>query len=145
MKRHASPRPCQMPVRQLGAITDAVSAHERQFPMLQLFLLAAAIVQAEPDRPKMPPIAKPVVFNTKEADAILRAMQVLPPDSPWNEDIAQRPVAANSKQMIGLIGANGRLAYNLDMAFVIVPPDQKKVRLRGLKYPDESDKGPFPI
>jgi hypothetical protein len=31
------------------------------------------------------------------------------------------------------------------MAFVLVPPDQKKIDLKVVAYPDESDKGPFPI
>jgi hypothetical protein len=107
--------------------------------MLTLLILASALCGADPV------IDKPVMFNTPEADKILAAMQIFPPDNPWNEDIAKRPVAKNSKAMIAGIGADKRLAYNPDMSFIIVPPDQKKIELRGLKYPDESDKGPFPI
>ncbi len=107
--------------------------------MSKLLLLAALACHAGPV------IDKPVMFNAPQADKILAALQVFPPDNPWNEDISKRPVAANSKQMIAGIGADKRLAYNLDMSFIFVPPNQKKISLRGLKYPDESDKGPFPI
>jgi hypothetical protein len=100
---------------------------------------------AAEERPRMPAIKAPVLFNTPEADKILAALQVFPPDSPWNEDISKLPTLPNSKAMIAGIGADKKLAYNLDMAFVIVPPDQKKVEVRIKSYADESDKGPYPI
>lgn len=109
-----------------------------------LFAFAIAIPN-QPPKPDMPKFDKPVMFNSTQADKILSAMQVFPPDNPWNEDISQRPVAANSQQMIAGIGAARRLAYNLDMSFIIVPPEQPKVALKLVGYPDESDKGPFPI
>src|SRR5262249_44692678 len=38
------------------------------------------------------------------------------------------------------------LAYNMDMAFVLVPPDQKRVPVKIVNgYPGESDPGPFPV
>ncbi len=97
------------------------------------------------DEPKLPPITKPVMFNTPEADRILAAMQIFPSDNPWNEDISKRPVRKNSKEMIAGIGADKRLAYNLDMSFIVVPPGQKKIDVKFKSYPDESDKGPFPL
>jgi hypothetical protein len=108
-------------------------------------LLAAALTALAADRPKMPEITKPVMFNTPEADKILAALQVFPSDNPWNEDISKLPVLAGSKKMIAGIGADKRLAYNLDMGFIIVPPEQKKLQLKLVSYPDESDKGPYPI
>jgi hypothetical protein len=108
-------------------------------------LLAAALTAPAADRPKMPEITKPVMFNTPEADKILAALQVFPSDNPWNEDISKLPVLAGSKKMIAGIGADKRLAYNLDMGFIIVPPEQKKLQLKLVSYPDESDKGPYPI
>jgi len=93
----------------------------------------------------MPAITQPVMFNTPEADKILAALQVFPADNPWNEDISQRPVLKNSVEMISLIGPGKRLAYNLDMAFIFVPGDQKKVDVKLLAYPAESDKGPYPM
>ena len=95
--------------------------------------------------PAMPKIEKPVLFNTPEADAVLAAMQVFPTDSPWNEDISARPVLANSAKMIQRIGEQKKLAYNLDMGFVIVPANQPKIDVKIVQYPGESDKGPFPV
>jgi hypothetical protein len=99
----------------------------------------------ESQRPKMPEIKAPVMFNTPEADKVLAALQVFPPDNPWNEDISKLPVLPNSKEIIATIGADKHLAYNLDMNFILVPPDQKKLPIKLLSYPDESDKDPFPV
>jgi hypothetical protein len=107
--------------------------------------VAAALAGAGADRPPMPAITKPVLFNTPEADAVLAALQVFPPDNPWNEDISKRPVHPNSAKMIAGIGADKRLAYNLDMSFVLVPPDQKRVPVKITMYPAESDPGPYPV
>jgi hypothetical protein len=107
--------------------------------------LAVALAAPAADRPKMPEITRPVMFNTPEADKILAALQVFPPDNPWNEDISRLPVLPGSKKMIAGIGADKRLAYNHDMCFILVPPDQKKLNLKVISYPDESDRGPYPI
>ena len=93
----------------------------------------------------MPKITRPVMFNTPEADRILAALQVFPADNPWNEDISNRPVHANSKNLIASVGNEKILAYNLDMAFILVPPNQKRVQVKIHDYPDESDPGPFPV
>jgi hypothetical protein len=95
--------------------------------------------------PAMPEIKEPVMFNTPEADKILTAMQVFPADNAWNEDISQRPVHPNSKNIIASAGAEKPLLYNLDMSFIIVPPAQKKVPVKLVSYPDESDLGPYPL
>jgi hypothetical protein len=101
---------------------------------------------AAPERPPMPAITKPVMFNTPEADRILAALQVFPPDNPWNEDISARPLHPNSKRLVASVGAEKILAYNLDMAFILVPPEQKRVDVKIVDgYPDESDPGPFPV
>jgi hypothetical protein len=106
-------------------------------------ILLTAVVAA--DRPKMPEITRPVMFNTPEADKIVAALQVFPPDNPWNEDVSHRPIHPASKRLIAAIGADKRLANNLDMCFILVPPDQKKVALKLLANTDESDRGPYPI
>src|SRR5271167_3862355 len=108
-------------------------------------MLSAALSAPNADKPKLPEITKPVMFNTTEADKILAALQVFPPDNPWNEDISKLPVLPNSKEIIATIGSDKKLAYNLDMSFVIVPPDQKKQPIKLVSYPDESDKEPFPV
>jgi hypothetical protein len=100
--------------------------------------------------PAMPEIKEPIVFNTKEADAILAALQVFPADNAWNEDISKLPVHANSKNMIVSVGGDKPLLFNSDMGFIIVPTGQKKVDVKIAKngaesYGGESDKGPFPV
>jgi hypothetical protein len=87
----------------------------------------------------------PVLFDTPEADRILAALQIFPPDSPWHEDISRRPVHPQSQAIITSIGAGKPLGFNLDMNYVIVPPDQPRVPVRITMYPAESDPGPFPI
>jgi hypothetical protein len=95
--------------------------------------------------PKMPEITRPVMFNTPEADRILAALQVFPADNPWNTDISNWPLHPNSTNIIASIGAGKPLRYNPDMSFILVPPNQKKREVKLAGYPDESDKGPFPV
>ncbi len=95
--------------------------------------------------PKMPAVTRPVMFDTPEADRILAALQVFPPDNPWNTDISRWPVHPNSKKIITSIGADKAFRYNPDMGFILVPANQKKVDVQIVSYPDESDKGPFPV
>ncbi|HMC28929.1 MAG TPA: hypothetical protein VKM56_14155 [Verrucomicrobiae bacterium] len=106
---------------------------------------AAGPSSASPSRPPLPPINRPVMFNTPEADRILEALQVFPPDNPWNEDISHWPVHTNSPNIIASIGAEKPLRYNPDMAFILVPPDQKRTSVKILSYSGESDIAPFPI
>jgi len=85
------------------------------------------------------------MFDTPEADKILESLQVYPPDNPWNQDISKWPIHPNSKNIINAIGANKPLRQNTDMGFILVPPNQKRIPVRIVGYPDESDKGPFPV
>jgi hypothetical protein len=94
---------------------------------------------------KMPKVVRPVPFDTPEADAIVSALEVFPPDNPWNLVVSDWPLHPNSKNIIASIGASKPLRYNPDMGFVLVPPDQKKVEVKIVSYPGESDKGPFPV
>jgi len=107
-------------------------------------LALLALAAARP-RPAMPKITKPLTFDTAEADAVLAALQVFPPDNPWNQDVSGLPVHKDSAEIIAGIGAEKTLQYNLDMGFIIVPADQKRVEVKILDYPDESDPGPFPL
>jgi len=90
-------------------------------------------------------IEKPIAFNTPEADTILAELKVFPPDNPWNLAVDEWPVHPISDKIVATIGVNKPLRYNPDMNFILVPPNQKKIDLKTLSYPDESDKGPFPI
>jgi hypothetical protein len=107
--------------------------------------VAAAALAAERSQPPMPKITAPVMFGTPEADRILEALQVFPPDNAWNQDVSKMPVHKDSARIIASIGAEKTLGYNLDMGFIIVPPDQKRVPVKILEYPAESDPGPFPV
>src|SRR5689334_19336035 len=110
-----------------------------------LGMAAAGMGGGAAKRPEMPKITHAVLFGTPEADRILAAMQVFPPDNPWNQDISGLPVQANSAAIIASIGADKHIDYNLDMNFVLVPPDQKRVPVKIVAYPTESDPGPFPV
>src|SRR5499426_4796742 len=92
-----------------------------------------------------PKITRPVMFDTPEADRILAALQVFPPDNPWNQDISTAPVHANSAAIIASIGRDKHIDFNLDMNFIIVPPDQPRVPVKIKDYPNESDQGPYPV
>jgi hypothetical protein len=107
-------------------------------------IAVAATLASEP-RPPMPSITAPVMFGTPQADRILEALQVFPADNAWNLDVSKLPVLAASKQIIASIGPEKSLGYNLDMGFIIVPPDQKRVPVKLLDYPKESDPGPYPV
>jgi hypothetical protein len=115
-------------------------------PIVLVVAAAAGVALAgERQRPPLPKIAAPVLFGTPEADRILEALQVFPADNPWNQDISSLPVHADSGRIVASIGSEKSLGYNLDMGFVIVPPDQQRVTVKLLVYPDESDPGPFPV
>lgn len=110
-----------------------------------------AVVSGDPARveriraAKMPAITKPVMFNTPEADAICSALEVFPPNNPWNLVVEDWPKHPNSAKIVGSVGPNKPFRYNPDMAFILVPPDQKRIGVKLVSYPDESDKGPFPL
>ena len=97
-----------------------------------------------------PVVAGATEFNTPAADAIVGAMQILPLDNPWNEDISARPLLANSAAMIAQIRADlatGRqtLRAFAEMNYVLVPDGQPSVPITFVDYPDESDPSPYPI
>lgn len=94
---------------------------------------------------KMPKITKPVMFDTPEADAICSALEVFPADNAWNQTIEHWPLHPDSDTIIAAIGRDKPFRCNTDMGFILVPPDQKRVDIRLVEYPDESDPGPFPV
>jgi hypothetical protein len=94
---------------------------------------------------KMPAITKPILFNTPEADAICSALEVFPADNPWNLVVADWPLHPRSKNIVASIGANKPFRANDDMGFILIPLNQKKVDVKIVSYPGESDKGPFAV
>jgi hypothetical protein len=125
-----------------GGVSFEKDSAMKWFRSILLFTAVAAIGA---DGPKMSEVVRPVLFSTPEADKILTALQVFPPDNPWNEDISRLPAHPNSEKIIAEIGHDKSLAYNLDMSFILVPPTQKKVPVKLVAYPNESDEGPYPI
>jgi hypothetical protein len=99
----------------------------------------------EESRPvRAPKLARPVLFNTIEADAVLATLQVFPKNNPWNEDISRRPVHPDSDAIVASVGRDRNVHVNSDMSFVLVPPTQPRVDVT-IRQPAESDKGPFPV
>ena len=84
-------------------------------------------------------------FQHAEADAVVAALQVYPPDNPWNQAVDRWPLHANSRNIIAAIGARKPLRGNYDMAYILVPPGQPKVDVKITDYPQESDPGPYPL
>lgn len=125
-----------------------------RLPLFALLLVSVGCADAadrpsirgdDTSRPAMPAITKPVPFDTPEADAICAALQVFPPDNPWNTPVGDWPPHPNSKAIVAGIGASKPLRYNADMSFILIPPNQGKVPVKLVGYPDESDKGPYPV
>lgn len=94
---------------------------------------------------KMPAIAKPVMFDTPEADAIVSALEIFPPDNAINQVITDWPLHPNSAAIVASVGGDKPLRYNPDMAYIIVPANQKKIDVKLLEIPSESDPGPYPV
>ena len=96
-------------------------------------------------RPPMPKITAPVMFGTPEADRILEAMQVFPPDNPWNQDVSKMPVARRlGAASIASIGADKNLGYNLDMGFILVPPGPEAGAGEARRLPERVGPGALP-
>lgn len=94
---------------------------------------------------KMPRLDHPILSGTPEADAIVAALEIFPPNNPWNLAVEDWPVHPNSRNIIESIGANKKLRYNADMGYVLIPPDQKEVDVKLGSAAAESDKGPYPV
>jgi len=113
--------------------------------------MAASRIKTDPARmkriraAKMPEISRPVMFNTPEADAIVSALEVFPPDNPWNQVVDEWPRHPDSDAIVASIGADKPLRYNPDMSYILVPPDQERVDVKITGYPGESDRGPYPV
>ena len=106
--------------------------------ILSLMLLPLALAAA-------PALRQPVMFNTPEADRIVPSLQVFPADNAWNQDVSRWPVHPNSRNIIASIGAGKPLRTNSDMGYILVPANQKRVPVKIVSYPGESDPGPYPV
>jgi hypothetical protein len=91
-----------------------------------------------------PVVTSPTLFNTPVADGTVSAMQIMPRNSAWNEDVSQRPLLSNSNAMIAQIisdlAANRRtLRPFYEMNYALIPDTQPRVTIPFFNYPDESD------
>lgn len=93
----------------------------------------------------LPAVDQPVSFDTPAADAICSALEVFPPDNPWNTVIEDWPLHPNSKNIVASAGLDKPFRANLDMGFVLVPSNQKLVDVKLTSYPQESEPGPYPV
>ncbi len=92
----------------------------------------------------LPVVSTPILFNTAAADAVVSAMQIMPVDSAWNEDVSRRPLLANSDAMIAqiigdLVITPKTLRPFFEMNYVLVPDNQPRVPIHFFMYPGESD------
>jgi len=117
---------------------------------LLFFLALAGIAHAERINHEgrilgpAPVVSAPTLFNTAAADAIVSAMQVMPRDNPWNEDISLRPVHANSDAIIAQITSDLSLNRRTlrpfyEMNYVMVPDNQPRMTIPFFNYANESD------
>jgi hypothetical protein len=91
-----------------------------------------------------PVVTTPTLFNTPAADAVVSAMQIMPRDNPWNEDVSRRPVLPNSDAIIAQItsdlsSSRRTLRPFYEMNYVLVPDNQPRVTVPFFNYADESD------
>ena len=64
-----------------------------------LAIALAGVVLSTAALRSIPRVDKPLLFDTPEADRVLEALQVFPPDNPWHEDIRTRPRHPQSDAM----------------------------------------------
>ena len=131
-------------VKDCGTPPAAVAETRKPFAFVK-GLFGAGAPKEEGKGRAIPKFKQPLMFNTPEADAVLAALQVFPKNNPWNEDITKRPVHPDSAKIVASVGADKTLAYNWDMAFILVPPDQPRIEVKMARYEGESDKGPYPV
>src|SRR6188508_2781781 len=101
----------------------------RNLAVLLIVILFNCVGLAAP-----PPVKSPTLFNTPEADKVVSQLQVFPKDNAWNADVSKWPLHPNSDKIVASIGRDKPLRYNPDMAYVLVPPDQKKIELSVIDY-----------
>lgn len=92
----------------------------------------------------LPTVTTPTLFNTPAADAVVSAMQIMPRDNPWNEDISTRPLLANSAAMMSVIrgqfsGNRQRAVLFEEMNYVLVPDAQPLVDINFTLYYEDAD------
>ena len=127
----------------------ATSQHptERAF-WLVLPVLFAATAMAQPPATKKSETACGPVLKSKQGD-----VEIFPADNPWNQEVSKLKVHSRSKAWIESMGADKPLfpCFGADyegapngIPFVVVEENAPKQFIE-FEYPDESEKGPYPI
>ncbi len=85
------------------------------------------------------------------AESVEPGCQILPPEDPLNQEIADAPVNPNSASYIASIGLSAHLHPDFGtepsygIPYTVVGPEQPQVPIRFTKYGSESNPGPYPI
>ena len=104
-------------------------------------------------RPDSGTAARPAYPGVPGVSPTIGGCPVFPPDDPWNRDISSAPVRRDSAAIIANINDHGDTTLKADFGsnaqysilITIAPATQPAVAVRLTEYPDESDRGPFPI
>ncbi len=116
-----------------------------------LLIMALPIHSAAPQQANQHSFL-PMVIKAA-AGPMIAGCQVFPADNPWNRDISQDGVDANSAAYIASINASGRAFLHADFGanpdygipYVVVPATQALVPIDFTDFGDESDPGPYPV
>jgi len=122
-----------------------------------LAMVAAActpVVAQPPPQSAPPPPAKPL--RTGDQNGSLGACSVFPADNPWNTDVSDPtvwPARSDSAQIINRIQMDGGDFLHADFGgggaygipYVTVPPNEPKVPINFVDWPEQSDPGPYPL
>ena len=77
------------------ALIPSQSGEDGAMKWFCLLLMSAALSAGGADRPMMPEITGPVLFNTPETDKFVAALQTFPLDNPWNDFEVMQTTAPN--------------------------------------------------
>jgi hypothetical protein len=122
---------------------------------LVLVAVAAACTPVAPPPPPASsgsPTTKPPPLRTGVQNGSLGTCPVFPPDNPWNTDVSAFPVHPDSTAIIAQIQGDGADNLHADFGgggaygipYVAVPPNEPKVPINFVDWPEESDPGPYP-
>lgn len=94
----------------------------------------------------------PVSAAPGNAGASIGGCQLFPSDNAWRRDVSSDPVDPQSDAYIASISSGGSFLHpdfgsdpDFGIPFVVVPADQKPVRIKFTEFGDESDPGPYPV
>ena len=123
-------------------LSDLVELTVRVSVGLGLVTLLSTVALAQSPTPRGP------ILKTQ-----LGEVEIFPADNPWNQDVSKLKVHVRSKAWVDSIGADKPLfpCFGADyqgapngIPYVVVEADAPKQFIT-FEYPDESEKGPYPI